>query len=261
MNQTMSRNPVKDIEELWTLEAADFLHYVVEVASPITILDHDQEILAAFAECHEEEQRLEERIIDLIVQFGGLPMRPPYDLDLGYWNFTRADLLAEKFGEMAVRDQGYLEEFAASYEGAEDLDARLVQYLIAEFITLRNDFAARAAKLVKGAASAKAAAEAAAAGQEIAVEEEEDAVTPAGDVGEDYPWHNEDLGLDERMELAKSGSLFDKLYAAMAQTDCTACGYDCEGYAKAISDGEDKDLTKCAPGELETQETLEALMK
>jgi hypothetical protein len=66
--------------------------------------------------------------------------------------------------------------------------------------------------------------------------------------------------LDERMALVKGMGLFEQLFAAMAQTDCTACGYDCEGYARAIADGEDKDLTKCAPGELETQRMLEKLV-
>src|ERR1051325_5089951 len=42
----------------------------------------------------------------------------------------------------------------------------------------------------------------------------------------DAPWHDPDKGLGERMELAKAGSLKDKLFAAMAQTDCTACGWD-----------------------------------
>jgi sulfite reductase (NADPH) flavoprotein alpha-component len=84
-------------------------------------------------------------------------------------------------------------------------------------------------------------------------------VAPAAAEGE-FPWHNEDLALAERMKLADGKGLFEKLFAAMAQTDCTACGYDCEGYARAIADGEDTDLTKCAPGELETQETLEKLM-
>src|SRR5690349_8427525 len=45
------------------------------------------------------------------------------------------------------------------------------------------------------------------------------------------PWHDPEKTLNERMDLAKAGSLKDKLFAAMAQTDCTACGWDCEGYA------------------------------
>src|SRR5205085_3376642 len=77
---------------------------------------------------------------------------------------------------------------------------------------------------------------------------------------EEAPWHNPDLGLGERMEMAKAGSLQDKLFAAMAQTDCTACGWDCEGYAEAIAKGETKDLTLCVPGEQETESMLKQLM-
>lgn len=74
------------------------------------------------------------------------------------------------------------------------------------------------------------------------------------------PWHDPDKALPERMELAKDGSLKDKLFAAMAQTDCTACGWDCEGYADAIAKGETKDLTLCVPGEAETESMLKKLM-
>jgi NADH-quinone oxidoreductase subunit C len=77
---------------------------------------------------------------------------------------------------------------------------------------------------------------------------------------EEAPWHNPDLGLGERMDMAKAGSLKDKLFAAMAQTDCTACGWDCEGYAEAIANGETKDLTLCVPGEQETESMLKQLM-
>ena len=77
---------------------------------------------------------------------------------------------------------------------------------------------------------------------------------------EEAPWHNPDLALPERMKLADKGNLKDKLFAAMAQTDCTACGWDCEGYAEAIAKGETKDLTLCVPGEQETETMLKQLV-
>lgn len=77
---------------------------------------------------------------------------------------------------------------------------------------------------------------------------------------EDAPWHDPDKTLAERMELAKAGQLKDKLFAAMAQTDCTACGWDCEGYAEALAKGETKDITLCVPGEDETESMLRQLM-
>jgi NADH-quinone oxidoreductase subunit C len=77
---------------------------------------------------------------------------------------------------------------------------------------------------------------------------------------EDAPWHDPEKALPERMELAKAGSLKDKLFAAMAQTDCTACGWDCEGYAAALASGETTDITLCVPGEDETESMLKQLM-
>jgi NADH-quinone oxidoreductase subunit C len=77
---------------------------------------------------------------------------------------------------------------------------------------------------------------------------------------EEAPWHDPERSLPERMELAKAGSFKDKLFAAMAQTDCTACGWDCEGYAAAIASGETKDLTLCVPGEQETESMLKQLV-
>ncbi|HKO59341.1 MAG TPA: NADH-quinone oxidoreductase subunit C [Thermoanaerobaculia bacterium] len=77
---------------------------------------------------------------------------------------------------------------------------------------------------------------------------------------EEAPWHDPDKTLSERMDLAKGGSLKDKLFAAMAQTDCTACGWDCEGYAAALASGESKDITLCVPGEEETESMLRKLM-
>jgi len=73
-------------------------------------------------------------------------------------------------------------------------------------------------------------------------------------------FHDETIALPKRMEMAKDGDLFLKLYAAMAQTDCTACGWDCEGYAQALADGETKDITLCVPGEDETESMLKQLM-
>ncbi|HUP44864.1 MAG TPA: NADH-quinone oxidoreductase subunit C [Thermoanaerobaculia bacterium] len=83
-----------------------------------------------------------------------------------------------------------------------------------------------------------------------------DTATPS----EEAPWHNPEMALPERMKLAGKGTLKDKLFAAMAQTDCTACGWDCEGYAEAIAKGETQDLTLCVPGEQETEDMLKKLM-
>jgi NADH-quinone oxidoreductase subunit B len=79
----------------------------------------------------------------------------------------------------------------------------------------------------------------------------------------DVPFHREDLTLPERMAMANEmgGKWETKLFAAMAQTDCGACGWDCEGYANAIATGETKDISLCVPGESETLDELQKLME
>jgi len=75
------------------------------------------------------------------------------------------------------------------------------------------------------------------------------------------PWHDSGIDIAARMELAKDRSLADKLMAAMAQLDCQACGYDCRGYADALASGTNSDFTLCTPGEEETKNMLEKLLK
>ena len=81
--------------------------------------------------------------------------------------------------------------------------------------------------------------------------------------GETVPFHREDLTLPERMQMAEEigGKWETKLFAAMAQTDCGACGWDCQGYAEAIASGETKDISLCVPGETETLDMLKLLME
>ena len=102
--------------------------------------------------------------------------------------------------------------------------------------------------------SATAIAEAAA--PEVVPGDANDGASPSA------PFHREDLTLPERMALADEigGKWETKLFAAMAQTDCGACGWDCEGYANAIASGETKDITLCVPGEDETLDMLKKLM-
>ena len=80
---------------------------------------------------------------------------------------------------------------------------------------------------------------------------------PAGN----WPWHDAALGMQQRLDLAKGTPVADKLMAAMAQTDCHACGYDCRGYADAIATGAETDLSLCLPGEAETANMLKKLMQ
>jgi NADH-quinone oxidoreductase subunit B len=96
-----------------------------------------------------------------------------------------------------------------------------------------------------------------AAAPEVVPADGTDGASPA------VPFHREDLMLTERMQLANEmgGKWETKLFAAMAQTDCGACGWDCEGYANAIASGETDDISLCVPGESETLDMLKLLME
>jgi sulfite reductase (NADPH) flavoprotein alpha-component len=122
----------------------------------------------------------------------------------------------------------------------------------------------------KPKAVAAAPVAAPAEGEEVSQAEIEQAAAPElvpGDATDGaspaVPFHREDLMLTERMELANEmgGKFETKLFAAMAQTDCGACGWDCEGYANALAEGETDDISLCVPGESETLDMLEMLMK
>ena len=84
----------------------------------------------------------------------------------------------------------------------------------------------------------------------IAVEEEED-----------FPWHDESLEIEERMELAKDRPYKRQLMSAMAQLDCGSCGYLCQSYSEAIASGEETNLTLCSPGGKETMRAIKKLVK
>ncbi len=77
---------------------------------------------------------------------------------------------------------------------------------------------------------------------------------------ESTPWHDPNMELDERMELANGRPMKMQLMAAMAQLDCGQCGYLCQSYAAAIADGSEKSLKKCIPGAKPTATKLKELM-
>ena len=108
--------------------------------------------------------------------------------------------------------------------------------------------------------AASIAARAKAGMQQAPAPELADHVADTAKPTEEAPWHDPEMPMAQRLDLAKAGSLKDKLFAAMAQTDCTACGWDCEGYAAALASGESKDATLCVPGEAETEMKLKELL-
>ncbi len=77
---------------------------------------------------------------------------------------------------------------------------------------------------------------------------------------EEFPWHDPQLPIEERMKLADGKPPARRMMAAMAQLDCGACGYLCETYSAAIAEGAEKDLGKCTPGGTETKRKLKELV-
>jgi sulfite reductase (NADPH) flavoprotein alpha-component len=73
------------------------------------------------------------------------------------------------------------------------------------------------------------------------------------------PWHDQTLPLAERMQLAEGRPLRRRMMAAMGQQDCGQCGYNCEGYADAISNRSEERLNLCVPGGKETARMLKTL--
>src|ERR1700756_4641609 len=79
------------------------------------------------------------------------------------------------------------------------------------------------------------------------------------DDDEETPWHDPALPLAERMTLAQSRPLRQRLMAAMAQQDCGQCGYNCRDYSNAIADKSEARLNLCVPGGKETARMLKTL--
>ncbi|TWT46384.1 Sulfite reductase [NADPH] flavoprotein alpha-component [Thalassoglobus neptunius] len=77
---------------------------------------------------------------------------------------------------------------------------------------------------------------------------------------EDHPWHDPAIEMEERLEMAKDRPVERQLMAAMAQLDCGSCGYDCQRYAEAIVNGEEKSLKLCSPGGSATAKKLKELV-
>jgi sulfite reductase (NADPH) flavoprotein alpha-component len=76
---------------------------------------------------------------------------------------------------------------------------------------------------------------------------------------EDAPWHDPAMAITDRMALAAGKPVKRRMFAAMAQQNCGQCGYLCETYSAAISDGQEPKLNLCAPGGKETLRMLKQL--
>ena len=89
----------------------------------------------------------------------------------------------------------------------------------------------------------------------------ETVILPPKPDAEEFPWHQPELPIAKRLEMAEGRPLNRKLMAAMAQLDCGSCGYLCQTYSEAIAEGTESDLSLCTPGGKETKKTLKKLIK
>jgi sulfite reductase (NADPH) flavoprotein alpha-component len=86
-----------------------------------------------------------------------------------------------------------------------------------------------------------------------------DMVAPAAEVDDGSPWHDPAMPLPDRMKLAEGKPLPRRMMAAMAQQDCSQCGYNCKDYAEALFSKKELRLNLCVPGGKDTARTLKNL--
>ncbi len=73
------------------------------------------------------------------------------------------------------------------------------------------------------------------------------------------PWHDPAMPLADRMKLAEGKPLPRRMMAAMAQQDCSQCGYNCKDYADALFTKKEERLNLCVPGGKDTARMLKNL--
>jgi hypothetical protein len=244
----MAETNVNDLIEILNVETRSVLNYVLKGAQPAIIDDGDKKALEVCKSSWQAEHKIVMKLIELAssVADESLVFDPAYPFVSARLNYAQALHLAGVMPAMIEAEIGAIRAHRV-HVGPRLLP--MVDQLIAAkedgVLKMRalheSETAAKAKKALPGGAAQGATAAAAPAGGELG-------------------WRDADMPIGERLAAARGHTIADQLWAAMAQTDCTACGYDCEGYAKAIASGEEKDLTKCVPGESDTADALRKIM-
>ena len=79
------------------------------------------------------------------------------------------------------------------------------------------------------------------------------------EVDDGAPWHDPTMPMPDRMKLAEGRPLPRRMMAAMAQQDCSQCGYNCKDYADALFTKKETRLNLCVPGGKDTARMLKQL--
>ena len=242
-------NLLDSMTEALAIEARSSLNYAVNYAWPTVVDKDDEAAMGLMRELWAKEEPFIEQLIELVADGGGIStLDATYAFAPSRLNFARASHLLGELSESIDKEIDSLEavraEVAHEETGTGGLD---------ELIALKKEGVARLRELYEKQEAARAAAAAGAA--------KADTDTRAAGADDPMAFRDPDMPVEERMTVVEKQPLEMKLWAAMAQTDCTACGYDCEGYAKAIASGEETDLSKCVPGEDVTENLLTELVK
>ena len=227
------------------LEDKCALHYVMGTAWPETYEKFDSDAEACFQEAWDAEKPFLARICRIISDSNDdlLPLLDDcYDFSPSRLNFATWSHLLTVVPELIDREIDWLKNISSNDM---DDDSRT---LLTELVAVKETGVAAIRALADKQVEARASA---AAGEASADE-------GGGGAGDSF--RDADMAIEDRLAVAAGKDKFTQLWAAMAQTDCTACGYDCEGYAQAIADGEDTDLTKCVPGEDATANAIKDIM-
>lgn len=237
------------MNEAFDAQSHSILHYVTNQAWPSVVDATDEKAMVVIRESWALEEHFADEIYKHMESQGLTPVfNGTYRFASSRLNFARTSHLISILPPLITSE---IELFQRLCDGEEGEWLEILSRIVAV-----KEEALQAIENAELAVKEETPAED--DGQEVAVVA---AAAAEPSEGDDLPWRDPDMEIGDRMDAAKEAALEDKLWAAMAQTDCTACGYDCEGYAKAIATGEDDDLSKCVPGEDETAEMLAEILK
>ncbi|HGY90439.1 MAG TPA: hypothetical protein ENK43_04640 [Planctomycetes bacterium] len=245
----IANDVIETMHAAMTVEARSVLNYVLHNTWPTVIDGRDEAAMQLFKDAWAEEEPFLARLVVMIEELGGDPTpEAAFRFAPSRLNFSVAHHLLGVVPPLIQDEIDVLGQFAEEVAGAAPLGK-----LLRELIAVKTRWMDAMVEAHEKNEEAKR--------QERESGAQAAAASGAG-AGSDDPmsFRDADMELEDRMARVENQPLDMKLWAAMAQTDCTACGYDCEGYAKALASGEEKDPNKCVPGEEDTANMVKKLL-